>query len=156
MESLKVIGGLVLGMIGLGIAALIASAFFPAYGSGFDSTALIVGLLLALGLWVVVAVLRRRANAPAPPRYSDLELQDRVRAALQSKSQAYVKEVINDVAAQWGDNRDYRKLSTKLSTLRGLTASPEVPDSRGPADLKGLYPNIYSDWGKEGNLKEDE
>lgn len=166
MESLKVIRFLVFGIIFLGITALIASALFPVDNSpavpapdpagsgGFNWAALIVGLALVFGLSAAIAIMHRSANSPTPPKYSDSELKVRVRDALRSKSRKFVLEVLSEVAMQWGDGKEYHKLSAKLTALSGRRIAPEIPDAGGwdESTLKRLYPDVY---GKEESELDD-
>lgn len=145
-QNLKVFRWSVFGIVGAGIVTLIARGIFEGY-----SSSLVVGLALAAALALLVVALNRSVNAPVPPRYSDSELQGRVRDALKSNNVYVVQEVLRDVSDQWGDNKDYRKLTIKLFSLRGVRAAvPESDESWDYSTLQRLYPTVY------GEVKDEE
>lgn len=152
MESLIVIRRIVGAIVLLGTVAGVCGSLESAADGNFTPLGLV--LAGAFFLWLSVVVIKRRAAAPPPPKYSDSELRERVRAALQSKSQEFVKETLKDVSAQWGDNKDYWKLTEKLSALGGVryNAAPLPEEGWDYGTLQRLYPNVYGD-GQEGDLE---
>ncbi len=148
MKDLILIRRWIVVFVCIAIAAGVCNALQVAADGNFTPLGFV--LVVVVVFWSVATLLSRRARTPIPPKYTDSDLQNRVRLALRSSDRAFVQEVTNDVAAQWGDNGTYFKLTTKLATLGGLRAVAAVAvDDRHLPNLGVLYPDVYGEGSEE-------